>query len=162
MIKRTWSQTIARVAECLYAVLCLFLWLGLPFPPGADWVTSTYLATTAIAAAVLAWAWRRPTARVWYATAAFSAIVVTWQLLALPRLIALMRGDAQPPALVYTTGGVVLYDAQVTTVLMLSLGTAPAVLQAIVGACCYRLRQLRRVNREEPPPLKSDVALGAP
>lgn len=142
----TSALRIARTAEVLYAGVCLLFWLGLPFPPGADWLTSAYLAFAAIGAGILAWKLRRPTSTVWYAAAALSGFVLTWQMLGFPRLIAMMRGELTTPALDYATDGAVLYDPTVTSVVVLALGMTPFLLQGVVAVCCYRLRHLRRVT----------------
>ena len=144
MTTQDWARPTARAAETTYAVVCLFLWLGLPLPPGSDWPTSLYLGGTAIAAAVLAWLPRRPTSNVWYGAVGLSALVIATQLLRLPALIDFAQGELTTPAIVYATDGVTVFEGSKVAAFIIVLGSLPLLAQLAVALCCYRLRHLRR------------------
>jgi hypothetical protein len=131
------------VAEALYAVVCAFLWLGLPFPPGDLWPTSLYLSVTSVIAATLALKLRRPSARLWYAATVLSVGVIATQLPRLETILALARGEMSTPALTYATNGIAAFDGSLVAALILTLGLLPFMLQLVVAFCCYRLRHLR-------------------
>jgi hypothetical protein len=139
-----WARPTARTAETTYAVVCLFLWLALPLPPGSDWPTSLYLGGTALAAAVLAWLLRRPTSTVWYGAVVLSALVIVTQLLRLPAIVDFAHRELTTPAIVYATDGVTVFEGSKVAAFIMVLGSLPLLLQLTVALCCYRLRHLRR------------------
>ena len=124
-------------------MVCLFFWLALPLPPGADWLTSLHLGGTAIAAAILAWLLRRPTSNVWYGAVVLSVLVIGTQLLRLPVIIDFARGDLTTPAIVYATDGVTVFEGSKVAAFIVVLGSLPLLLQLTVALCCYQLRHLR-------------------
>jgi hypothetical protein len=129
MTNRTWGTLyVLRVLEAAFALLALFFWLGLPFPPqAATAVTSAYLAVSCVVAIWLVVRLDTPTRNAWYAGAILSAVVSLNFLIGLPRLIGLANGGAERPVVG----------------MALTLGIIFNCLQIAAGVCLWQLRHLR-------------------
>ena len=131
MTNRSWRTLyVLRVLEAAFALLALFFWLGLPFPPqAATAVTSAYLAVSCLVAIWLVVRLDTPTRNAWYAAAILSAVVSANFLIGLPRLVGLASGD-----------GAVDRPVMGTAVI---LGIVFNGLQIAAGLCVWQLRHLR-------------------
>lgn len=138
MTNTTWRTIyLLRVLEAAFALLALFFWLGLPFPPDtANAVRSAYLAATCLVAIWLVVRLDTPTRNVWYAAAVLSAVVSLNFIIGLPRFMGLMGPDEADA------------EREILSTALL-LGLVLNCLQLAAAVCVWQLRHFRGESRVE-------------